>query len=156
MKFIFNCFVEFVFIFGYPPRQHLLNDAPMIGRIFFHSEKDAIASIINGIHCERLSFKPPEFSEVELAKATTGFDKAGKVYDFGEVYLHRFSIRRKTSTIFMLTFDNEKKKVVHNKTIGKSFYISGHGCISKSRARFNKPYFSLKAAGLIFRPNILI
>ena len=93
LEFINDGFVHLILVLLNPIGKYLGDDLPMIVVILDHTKQDSVATIINGIYGKHLLFKTSQFSEVKLTKTATGFDQPGEMYDFGKIYLHRFSIR---------------------------------------------------------------
>jgi hypothetical protein len=96
-----------------PPGEKLLAYGPMIIIVFLHAKQDAVATVVYCVYREGLLVKTPKLSEIEFPEAAAGFDETGIMNNPGEVYLHRFIIKKMSATISMLTFYNEKKKVLH-------------------------------------------
>ena len=57
--------------------------------ILLHAEQYTVATIIYCVYGEHLLINSSQFSEIKLTKPASGFNKAGEVDHFSEIYLHK-------------------------------------------------------------------
>ena len=77
--------VQFVLIVAYPLGQDVINDLPVVGVPFFHTEHDPVATVVAYINGKEGVGSIGYAAEVEFFEAVVDLDQLGEMDVFGEV-----------------------------------------------------------------------